>query len=216
MLYRVQPGQWIQRLCGIRTNWHREQWSLRGGSAADVMKALAKCEEITEQPCRSKLPQFRKAEFHIHQVSESRFVCFFYTCKRQWLDCCEIDLERAPGGDTNELFAKAFSFSAAVVPASSPLAIIPSILLFWIPFSDMVCGTKMRIGTLPCSTNCCPRLTTGEPLRPCPAFMVAPGTERAAPARAAASAEDGGNRGGAGGESAVLRKRQDLAAALIV
>jgi hypothetical protein len=137
MLYRVRPGQWVQKLCGIRTNWHREQWRIKG-SAAEVMSALMKCEELTEQPCRSELPQFRRADFQIHKVTERKFVCFFYTHRRQWLDCCEIDLDHVPGGGKDELAATAFSFSAAVVPAASPAAILPSVLLFFIPFGDMV------------------------------------------------------------------------------
>ena len=135
MLYRCRPGQWFQKLCGLKTNWHRESWSVRGTDRGQVMEALSKCESLTEQPCRSELPQLRRADFRVYRQSSNRFVCFFFTHQRQWLDCCELEILEAGIGD--ELLISAFSFSAAVVPAASPLALLPSILLFFIPFGDM-------------------------------------------------------------------------------
>jgi len=138
MLYRLRPGQWVSNLFGITRNSRRERWLVRC-PAEIMMSALSKCEEITEQPCQSELPHFRKADFRVHHVSSNLFICFFFTHNRQWLDCCELLVESAEEEEegADEVFVSVRSFSAAVVPAAAPLAPLLSILFFWIPFGDL-------------------------------------------------------------------------------
>ena len=143
LLYRLRPGQWVQYCCGLQTNWRRERWTIKlssGGApnAQDVMVALSKCESLTEQPTRKQWAGFTQADFSVHEIKAHKFVCFFFTHFRQWLDCCEIELEPAPSGSGEPaLVVSAYSFSASVVPAASPLALLQAIILFWVPFGDI-------------------------------------------------------------------------------
>ena len=137
LLAYLRPGLWVQRCLGLRMNWKRERWLIHDTkSSSEVMSILRTCESIRQQPTSSTKPQMINADFVVHRVTDTFFCCFFFTHYRQWLDVVEISLQPSTGGDA-PLVASAFSFSASVVPAASPLAVLQAILFAWIPFSDM-------------------------------------------------------------------------------
>jgi len=138
LLAAVRPGQWVQRCCGLRTNWKRQRWVVRNATLGDVVLALSKCEHLTEQRTHREV-QFKAADYHVHDCTATSFCAFFFTTYRQWLDVIEVSQvpSAAGAGKNAPLELSAYSFSASVVPASSPLALITAILLFWIPFSDI-------------------------------------------------------------------------------
>ena len=152
LLTAWMPGQWIQRLCNLKTNWHAEKWTighptrvLKGVdgrlqftpgtkvSSAEVIAALSRCDRITEQDSLIEHAALRTAHFVSKGSSDSiNFSGWFFTPRKRWLDVLTIKLEDVDG----ETIAHAFSGSSSVVPASSPFAIVPALLLFWIPFDD--------------------------------------------------------------------------------
>ena len=137
----LRAGQWVQRCCGIKTNWHRERWLIRdaAGNAAspsDVLRALQRCEKLEEQQSSSDWEGIRRANFVVQRSTPAFFSCFFFTYYRQWLDVIEIGFEKG-SDDGDPLVASAYSWSASVVPASSLLAPLTAILFAWIPFSDI-------------------------------------------------------------------------------
>jgi len=143
LLYATAPGQWsrgcLQRLFGIPPNFHREEWIIRlnsGGrpDSADVMRSLRKCEELREQPTSAKHIALRQADFVVHRLSVHSLVAFFFTPYKQWLDACEVTVVE---DSDDSLRISAYSFSASVIPAAFPLALLFALLLFWIPFGDM-------------------------------------------------------------------------------
>lgn len=141
LLATLRPGQWSQSCGWCKTNWHRERWMCRkvgGGSSLDpgeIIDALVKCEDIKEQATHHSHDALRSANFSVHKKTATSIVIFFFTTHKQWLDVIEIELAMGSAmGETLEF--SAYSFSAAVVPASSPLALLSSIFLAFIPFSD--------------------------------------------------------------------------------
>lgn len=44
-----RPGQWLQQCLGVRWNWHRETWTVRGTGAQACVEALKRCEDLTAQ-----------------------------------------------------------------------------------------------------------------------------------------------------------------------
>ena len=159
LLAWLRTGQWLQR-GGLQTNWCHETWTIRKGSGVpsreEVLLALAKCESLQEQRTSADAPpQLRLGSFHVHTSLNSTrygaghgasfFSCFFFTAFRQWLDVCELTLEENAAGDA--LVVSAYSFSASVVPASSPFAPLMALLLFWIVFSD-IGQNKIHLRTL--------------------------------------------------------------------
>ena len=136
LLARLRPGQWVQQGC-VKTCFERERWVLGNAKASsDVIDALSKCENIKQQATRSTAVALQAAEFVVHRKTASFISIFFFTHFRQWLDVIEVSVEPAADGGA-PIVASAHSFSAAIAPASSPIAVLSSILLACIPFGDM-------------------------------------------------------------------------------
>lgn len=136
LLARLRPGQWIKWGCGP-TNTETERWVIHNAKTSrNVIAALRMCESITKQSTSSDNPAFANADFVNHKATDAFFSCFFFTTYRQWLDVVEIQLEERVDADT-PMIASARSFSASIIPASSPLAFLPAMLLACCPFGDM-------------------------------------------------------------------------------
>jgi len=63
----ARAGQWVQRLSGLQTNWHREAWKISCGgkqiSIPELTSALNSCEALEFQDTDHINPALRKAEF---------------------------------------------------------------------------------------------------------------------------------------------------------
>jgi hypothetical protein len=116
----------------VQTNWHRETWVLRNAKATDVLSVLAKCESLTEQKTHITNPAIKSADFEVRTVTPAFFKTFFYTARKKWLDVQEISLSEGAEGVT----AHAYSFSAGIAPLGTPGCLLPSLLLFMVPFND--------------------------------------------------------------------------------
>jgi hypothetical protein len=144
LLRWARPGTWIQTLCGLQMNWYCEDWELRSERGTlrleDVFGALSKCEALMQQPTpRPRHDAISAADFKVVKADlvRRRFVADFFTKHKQWLDVIEISFQPTKGKAAGILTAHAYSFSSAIIPASTPFAFLMSALLFWIPFGDM-------------------------------------------------------------------------------
>ena len=139
-----RPGQWCQRLCGIKTNWHRERWLVKPAQPMEygplrdaVIASLKRCDGLERQETSNSMEQIYKANFVTQpQTSPDKLEIFFFTEQLRWLDVMEISFGAASSSDGG-LWVDLYSFSAAVSPASGFLALPISILLFFIVFSDI-------------------------------------------------------------------------------
>lgn len=141
-LARWRPGQWVQGPCQLQTNWHREKWRISSHRddldfttvVGMIVTALQRCDELVDQVTSNPNPAIRKANFVTQPASsDGAFKAFFFTERLRWLDVIEVRFEVSSDGGVT---ADAYSFSAGVCPASGFLALLVSILLFWIPFGD--------------------------------------------------------------------------------
>lgn len=171
ILAYLRPGQWLAYLVYVVTGRRGhvvcprsagpERWVVRsGGSSAAkrpeqlaqlVGQILARCESVTEQVTKEDHPNLRGALFINKGTTPrkdggGRFVAWYFTPGKRWLDVIEINItplykggeEEALSSSSSSVVCEARSCSTGCVPAALPImGILMSILLWWIPFNDM-------------------------------------------------------------------------------
>ena len=157
----LRPGQWMQWLFGCTPvgNWHREVWVVRAATgidlnAGDVLNLLKGCTRLKEQVTHSEHPAIKAADFLVRRCTVSEFVCYFFTHNKQWLDVCEVtpitedgSAAMMPSMQLHAVRFSAYSFSASIVPLSSPFALLLAPILWFLPFADMG-QNKIHLRTL--------------------------------------------------------------------
>jgi len=152
----LRPAQWVQRikkrLFGSRaTNradvlWTITQKGSSGGAGSsvnnkDISRALLGVNEIQEQAIDSSDQAIKAANFkYISSTNPGTDTLWtmtqlhFFTSRKQWLDVIDLDLRYSSDGKT--AVVKASSSSTGIAPASSPFAIVTSLLLCFVSFDD--------------------------------------------------------------------------------
>jgi len=127
-----RPGQWVQTMLNLQTNWAHETWIMQDVQPAMIVKALAKSDQLTEQKTNATNPALRKAEFLTHVQEPAFWQAFFFTPGKRWLDVCEVRLV----SEGTTVTADAHSCSTGIVPTAVFGCTVLSALLFVVPFSD--------------------------------------------------------------------------------
>lgn len=158
-LAQLRPAQWVQylkkTLFGSRpTNRADVLWTVTqkgssggaGSSLKDISTALLSVSEIKEQAVDSPNPALRAANFKHYISTEqkapgtatlcttSRTQLHFFTARKQWLDVIDLEISYSDDGKTAVIAAS--SSSAGIAPASSPFAVVASMVLFFVSFDD--------------------------------------------------------------------------------
>uniref|UniRef100_A0A7S2TKF1 Uncharacterized protein n=1 Tax=Lotharella oceanica TaxID=641309 RepID=A0A7S2TKF1_9EUKA len=137
----LRPALWGQKLRCKRSLWSSCTWRVtKDGEEFPLDRVLARLravEEIKTQVTQQKQAALSIAEFTVASCTQSGsadafFKSYFYTPRKQWLDVQELQLSR----DKDAVKIEALSFSAGLLPASTPLAPLFNVLFFWFAFSD--------------------------------------------------------------------------------